>query len=131
MAKSYTLIAKTHFSGVGIDINIGDEIKNLTPIQVERYLSDDSASFKTKKELESYLVELEESKKEQSENEAKAKAILEHETIKNDLIAMYENVVKKEAELLGLVYEDEVILSKVEELLLRVETKKDEDLEGK
>ena len=26
--KLYTLIAKTHFSGVGIDINIGDEIKN-------------------------------------------------------------------------------------------------------
>ena len=123
MTKSYTLIAKTHFSGIGIDINIGDEIKDLTPIEVERYLSDDSASFKTKKELESFLIELEETKKEQSENEAKAKAILEHETIKNDLIAMYENVVKKEAELLGLVYDEKEILSKVEELLLRVEQK--------
>lgn len=123
MAKSYTLIAKTHFSGIGIDINIGEEIKNLTPIEVERYLSDDSASFKTKKELESFLIELEETKKEQSENEAKAKAILEHETIKNDLIAMYENVVKKEAELLGLVYDEKEILAKVEELLLRVEQK--------
>ena len=123
MAKSYTLIAKTHFSGIGIDINIGEEIKNLTPIEVERYLSDDSASFKTKKELESFLIELEETKKEQSENEAKAKAILEHETIKNDLIAMYENVVKKEAELLGLVYDEKEILAKVEELLLRVEEK--------
>lgn len=121
--KLYTLIAKTHFSGVGIDINIGDEIKNLTPIQVERYLLDDSASFKTGEELESYLVELEESKKEQAEQEAQAKAILEHETIKNDLIAMYENVVKKEAELLGLVYEEKEILSKVEDLLLRVEVK--------
>lgn len=123
MAKSYTLIAKTHFSGIGIDINIGEEIKNLTPIEVERYLSDDSASFKTKKELESYLVELEETRREQSENEAKAKAVLEHETIKNDLIAMYENVVKKEAELIGLVYDEKEILSKVEELLLRVEEK--------
>ena len=36
---------------------------------------------------------------------------------------MYENVVKKEAELLGLVYEEKEILSKVEELLLRVEVK--------
>lgn len=123
MAKSYTLIAKTHFSGVGIDINIGEEIKNLTPIQVGRYLSDDSAYFKTKKELESYLVEFEEIKREQAEKEALAKSILEHETIKNDLIAMYENVVKKEAELLGLVYEEKEILSKVEELLLRVEEK--------
>ena len=123
MTKSYTLIAKTHFSGVGIDINIGDEIKNLTPIQVERYLLDDSASFKTGKELESYLVELDEVKREQAEKEAQSKAILEHETIKNDLIAMYENVVKKEAELLGLVYEEKEILSKVEELLLRVEVK--------
>lgn len=123
MAKSYTLIAKVHFSGLDTDINIGEEIKNLTPMEVERYLSSDSASFKTEKELESYLVELNEAKREQAENEAQAKAILEHETIKNDLIAMYENVVKKESELLGLVYEEKEILSKVEELLLRVEVK--------
>lgn len=123
MTKSYTLIAKVHFSGLDTDINIGEEIKNLTPMEVEGYLSSDSASFKTGEELESYLVELDEVKREQAEKEAQTKAILEHETIKNDLIAMYENVVKKEAELLGLVYEDEVILSKVEELLLRVEVK--------
>ena len=123
MAKSYTLIAKVHFSGLDTDINIGEEIKNLTPMEVERYLSSDSASFKTGEELESYLVELDEVKREQAEKEAQAKAILEHETIKNDLIAMYENVVKKEAELLGLVYEEKEILSKVEELLLRVEVK--------
>ena len=88
----------------------------------KKIYTEKQSKFQKLKNSYTHIVS-EESKKEQSENEAKAKAILEHETIKNDLIAIYENVVKKEAELLGLVYEDEVILSKVEELLLRVEQK--------
>ena len=121
--KKYSLIAKQHFSGIENAINIGDEIKDLTPIEVNRFLESDSAEFKTKKDYDSFLIEYHEAEKERLENEAKAKAILNYETLKNDLIVSYEDAVKKEAEFLGLVYEDEEILSKVEELLLRVETK--------
>lgn len=121
--KKYSLIAKQHFSGIENAINIGDEIKDLTPIEVNRFLESDSAEFKTKKDYDSFLIEYQEAEKERLENEAKAKAILNYETLKNDLIVSYEDAVKKEAEFLGLVYEDEEILSKVEELLLRVEPK--------
>ena len=121
--KKYSLIAKQHFSGIENAINIGDEIKDLTPIEVNRFLESDSAEFKTRKDYDSFLVEYQEAEKERLENEAKAKAILNYETLKNDLIVSYEDAVKKEAEFLGLVYEDEEILSKVEELLLRVEPK--------
>lgn len=121
--KKYSLIAKQHFSGIENAINIGDEIKDLTPLQVNRFLESDSAEFKTKKDYDSFLIEYQEAEKERLENEAKAKAILNYETLKNDLIVSYEDAVKKEAEFLGLVYEDEEILSKVEELLLRVEPK--------
>lgn len=121
--KKYSLIAKQHFSGIENAINIGDEIKDLTPIEVNRFLESDSAEFKSKKDYDSFLIEYQEAEKERLENEAKAKAILNYETLKNDLIVSYEDAVKKEAELLGLVYEDEEILIKVEELLLRVEPK--------
>ena len=121
--KKYSLIAKQHFSGIENAINIGDEIKDLTPLQVNRFLESDSAEFKTKKDYDSFLIEYQEAEKERLENEAKAKAILNYETLKNELIALYTLVVEKEAEFLGLVYEDEEILSKVEELLLRVEPK--------
>ena len=121
--KKYSLIAKQHFSGIENAINIGDEIKDLTPIEVNRFLESDSAEFKTKKDYDSFLIEYQEAEKERLENEAKAKAILNYETLKNDLIVSYEDAVKKEAEFLGLVYEDEEILIKVEELLLRVEPK--------
>ena len=121
--KKYSLIAKQHFSGIENAINIGDEIKDLTPIEVNRFLESDSAEFKTKKDYDSFLIEYQEAEKERLENEAKAKAILNYETLKNDLIVSYEDAVKKEAEFLGLVYEDEEILNKVEELLLRVEPK--------
>jgi hypothetical protein len=121
--KKYSLIAKQHFSGIENAINIGDEIKDLTPLQVNRFLESDSAEFKTKKDYDSFLVEFQESEKERLENEAKAKAILNYELIKNELIVSYEDAVKKEAELLGLVYDEEIILNKVEELLLRVEPK--------
>lgn len=121
--KKYSLIAKQHFSGIENAINIGDEIKDLTPLQVNRFLESDSAEFKSKKDYDSFLIEYQEAEKERLENEAKAKAILNYETLKNDLIVSYEDAVKKEAEFLGLVYEDEEILSKVEELLLRVEPK--------
>lgn len=121
--KKYSLIAKQHFSGIENAINIGDEIKDLTPIEVNRFLESDSAEFKSKKDYDSFLIEYQEAEKERLENEAKAKAILNYETLKNDLIVSYEDAVKKEAEFLGLVYEDEEILIKVEELLLRVEPK--------
>lgn len=121
--KKYSLIAKQHFSGIENAINIGDEIKDLTPIEVNRFLESDSAEFKTKKDYDSFLVEYQEAEKERLENEAKAKAILNYETLKNDLIVSYEDAVKKEAEFLGLVYDEETILNKVEELLLRVEPK--------
>lgn len=121
--KKYSLIAKQHFSGIENAINIGDEIKDLTPLQVNRFLESDSAEFKTKKDYDSFLIEYQEAEKERLENEAKAKAILNYETLKNDLIVSYENAVKKEAEFLGLVYDEETILNKVEELLLRVEPK--------
>lgn len=121
--KKYSLIAKQHFSGIENAINIGDEIKDLTPIEVNRFLESDSAEFKTKKDYDSFLIEYQEAEKERLENEAKARAILNYETLKNDLIVSYEDAVKKEAEFLGLVYEDEEILIKVEELLLRVEPK--------
>ena len=121
--KKYSLIAKQHFSGIENAINIGDEIKDLTPIEVNRFLESDSAEFKTKKDYDSFLIEYQEAEKERLENEAEAKAILNYEILKNDLIVSYEDAVKKEAEFLGLVYEDEEILSKVEELLLRVEPK--------
>lgn len=121
--KKYSLIAKQHFSGIENAINIGDEIKDLTPIEVNRFLESDSAEFKTKKDYDSFLIEYQEAEKERLENEAKARAILNYETLKNDLIVSYEDAVKKEAEFLGLVYEDEEILNKVEELLLRVEPK--------
>ena len=121
--KKYSLIAKQHFSGIENAINIGDEIKDLTPIEVNRFLEGDSAEFKTKKDYDSFLIEYQEAEKERLENEAKAKAILNYETLKNDLIVSYEDAVKKEAEFLGLVYDEETILNKVEELLLRVEPK--------
>ena len=121
--KKYSLIAKQHFSGIENAINIGDEIKDLTPIEVNRFLESDSAEFKTKKDYDSFLIEYQEAEKERLENEAKARAILNYETLKNDLIVSYEDAVKKEAEFLGLVYEDEELLNKVEELLLRVEPK--------
>ena len=121
--KKYSLIAKQHFSGIENAINIGDEIKDLTPIEVNRFLESDSAEFKTKKDYDSFLIEYQEAEKERLENEAKAKAILNYETLKNDLIVSYEDAVKKEAEFLGLVYDEETILNKVEELLLRVEPK--------
>lgn len=121
--KKYSLIAKQHFSGIENAINIGDEIKDLTPIEVNRFLESDSAEFKTKKDYDSFLIEYQEAEKERLENEAKAKAILNYETIKNELIVLITDLVKKEAELLGLVYDEEIILNKVEELLLRVEPK--------
>ena len=121
--KKYSLIAKQHFSGIENAINIGDEIKDLTPIEVNRFLESDSAEFKSKKDYDSFLIEYQEAEKERLENEAKAKAILNYETLKNDLIVSYEDAVKKEAEFLGLVYDEETILNKVEELLLRVEPK--------
>lgn len=121
--KKYSLIAKQHFSGIENAINIGDEIKDLTPIEVNRFLESDSAEFKTKKDYDSFLIEYQESEKERLENEAKAKAIVSYETIKNELIVLITDLVKKEAELLGLVYDEEIILNKVEELLLRVEPK--------
>ena len=119
--KKYSLIAKQHFSGIENAINIGDEIKDLTPIEVNRFLESDSAEFKTKKDYDSFLIEYQEAEKERLENEAKARAILNYETLKNDLIVSYEDAVKKEAEFLGLVYDEETILNKVEELLLRLE----------
>ena len=121
--KKYSLIAKQHFSGIENAINIGDEIKDLTPIEVNRFLESDSAEFKTKKDYDSFLIEYQEAEKERLENEAKAKAILNYETIKNELIVLITDLVKKEAELLGLVYDEKEILAKVEELLLRVEKK--------
>ena len=121
--KKYSLIAKQHFSGIENAINIGDEIKDLTPIEVNRFLESDSAEFKTKKDYDSFLIEYQEAEKERLENEAEAKAILNYEILKNDLIVAYEDAVKKEAEFLGLVYDEETILNKVEELLLRVEPK--------
>lgn len=121
--KKYSLIAKQHFSGIENAINIGDEIKDLTPIEVNRFLESDSAEFKSKKDYDSFLIEYQEAEKERLENEAKARAILNYETLKNDLIVSYEDAVKKEAEFLGLVYDEETILNKVEELLLRVEPK--------
>lgn len=121
--KKYSLIAKQHFSGIENAINIGDEIKDLTSIEVNRFLESGSAEFKSKKDYDSFLIEYQEAEKERLENEAKAKAILNYETLKNDLIIAYEDAVKKEAGFLGLVYEDKEILNKVEELLLRVEPK--------
>ena len=116
--KKYTLIAIQHFSGAE-PIAIGEEIKNLSPLQVEKYLISESASFKTKKELTAFTTELEAFKKEALEDEAKVKSILEKSKIQNELNELYLATILKEAELDGEVLSDDEILAAVESIAKR------------
>lgn len=113
--KKYTLIAEEFFSGV-VPIKKGDEIKDLTGLQVSRFLKNGSAKFKTKKEHETYLTEYEDEEKIKLENEAKAKALLEKERLENDLINSITETVNKKAALDGVVLEESEVLEKVESL---------------
>lgn len=113
--KTYTLIAQEHFSGVN-PIEKGEEIKNLTGEQVARSLKKGNATFKTKKELDSFIVEYEAEKQEKLENEAKAKALLEKELLENDLINTLTITVNAKAALDGVVLKEDEVLKKVEAL---------------
>lgn len=119
LEKTYTLIALAHFSGK-TQIVKGDLIEGLSAKQVAGYLKKGSAKFQTKKEQSEFLEAFEKEERDEAERIAKAQAMLKQEELKNDLIASYTEVVGKEAAFLGVIYSEEEILQKVEELLLRV-----------
>ena len=114
--KRYTLIAEQHFSGA-TPIKIGDKIKDLSGLQVSRFLKNGSAKFKTEKEHEDFIKEFKDEVKQKEETEAKAKALLQKEQLQNELISICTDAVKKAAEVEGTVLEDEEILSNVEKII--------------
>lgn len=119
MAQKYTLIAEQNFSGKK-PIKIGDEITDLTAVQVSRYLKRGSAKFKTKKEQETFVLAFEAEEKQRLADEAQAKALLHKEALTNELTLIYTDAVKKEAEIKGVVRTEAEILANVEALLKRV-----------
>lgn len=116
MSKTYTLIAKSNFSGKKT-IKIGDEIKELTAEQVARFLKKDSGEFANKKDQDVFVEEYEAEVKAKLENEAKAKALLEKEKLENDLNLSIQDVVMKRAALNGKVLSESETLAEIEVLL--------------
>lgn len=118
--KKYALIALVNMSG-GKGVKIGERIPDLNAEQVEKLIKQGVGKFATDKEYKSFLDEFESEKRKKEEEEAKAKAILEREKNIGDLTALYTEVVKKEAALVGKVLTAKEVLAGVETLLKRVE----------
>jgi len=112
------LIAKQNISGKNGVVEIGGEIE-VPDENTTAYIEKGIAEFKNKKDLDSFIKRFKKLKSEKEESEAKAKAILEKSRIQNELNSLYENVVKKEAELNGEVLSDDEVLNAVEALSKR------------
>ena len=114
------LIVKQHISGTKGTYEVGDKIV-VDDATALRYIKKEIALPKKQKDLEEFLKKAQEIEKAQAEKEAQAKALLEQERLKAEVIVLYGKVVEKEAELKGEVLDNEEIVTRVEELLKRVE----------
>jgi len=113
------LILKQHLSGADGALDIGDPIE-VTDEQAISYIEKGIAGFKTQKEHDAFMGKVKNIKAKVAANQAEAKAIIQKEHLENELNALYTDVVLKEAELNGVVLNDEQILEMVEELKRRI-----------
>lgn len=112
------LILKQHLSGADGVKEVG-EIIEVTDLEAVAYIEKGIAEPKTKKELDDFMQKIADIKAKKAEDDAKVKAILEQGVIQNDLNALYEKVVLKEAELNGVVLSEQEVLNEVEAISKR------------
>lgn len=98
---------------------VGDPIE-VAEESVLNYLAKGIAKFKTQKEHDAFMEKTKKVKAEADAKEAAANAIIRKEHLENELNALYTDVVLKEAELNGVVLDEEQILEMVEELKRRI-----------
>lgn len=112
------LIVKQHISGAKGVKEVG-EVINVDDFAALRFIKKGIAEPKTKKELENFMAKMKKLQADKDAKEAEAKAILEKEKIEIELNGLYLEVVNKEAELEGVVLDEEQTLNMVEELKKR------------
>ena len=104
-----------HLSGNKV-YEIGSVYFAKSKIEAARLIRKGIAELEDKKAQEKLLKEAEKLEKKAAEEEAKKQAILRAEQIKKELRELYEQVVLKEAELAGVVLDDEQKAKLIDEL---------------